>query len=449
MPKSKSNSKKLWRIHSWVGLYAGIAIAVLSVTGVLALFKVEIDQAINPKYFKIDPPDSTATIHPDFNKIVDSLKLAYGPGTFGGITPSVDPSKSWQVNFFVKDKNIDFAFIHYEAFINPYTAQLIGVRNYFKTFGHYIRHIHVRLFNGLLGRFFVGFAGLALLISTVTGILIYGGFMKRQFFGAIRNKNLKLKSADYHKVVGMTTLLFNLMIAITGAWLGLQSLLQPVLQVKSPVQYKRTEKLVSKEADIAYAVDYIKAYETSRKLFPDLTPTSITASKSGSQTIIIKGDVPQTAYQKGANRIVLDKKDYAELGRYDIREKPLHDKVYYAQEGLHYGDFGGIWVKVIYTILGLTSGVLAMLGFVLYLERTKSRQKQKANYKTTGKKVWSWSIWVTLICILLYVTTAIIGRDIPTYVITIAMWGALLFFLIKYMVVYTIRGVKALKKRQA
>ncbi|MEM6806099.1 MAG: PepSY-associated TM helix domain-containing protein, partial [Bacteroidota bacterium] len=399
-------NKKLWSIHNWVGLYAGVVIAVLSVTGVLALFKVEIDEAINAKYFKISSVERPTSFHSDVPDLIDSLKCEYGESNFGGISPSLDKSKNWKAHFAVTDGIPFFNTYSYEVFFNPYTAKVVGTRDFFKTFAHYIRHLHVRLFNGLLGRWWVGFAGLALLISTVTGMIIYGGFMKRQFFGAIRNKNLRVKSADYHKVIGMTTLLFNLMIAITGTWLGIQFLIQPILQVKSPKQFKRTEKPISKEEDIAYKVDYIQAFEASRELFPDLDPRYIAYSKDGSRTLTIRGNVPKAAYQNNINYVVLDKEDYRELGRYDIRGKSLGDKAYYAQEGLHYGDFGGIWVKLIYSFFGLTSGVLSILGFVLYLERTKSKQKKKVNYKTTGKKVWIWTFWITAICVLFYVMTA-------------------------------------------
>lgn len=447
LSRSKKINKKLWSIHNWVGLYAGVVIAVLSVTGVLALFKVEIDEALNSKYYEIGiPPVGQTSYNPDFNKVVDSLKTVYGASNFGGVVPSLDTSRNWRVFFAVTDGIPIINTHNYEIFVNPYTAEVMGTRDYFKTFGHYIRHIHVRMFNGLMGRWWVGLGGIALLISTITGILIYGGFMKRQFFGAIRKKNLKVKSADYHKIIGMTTLLFNLMIAITGAWLGLQSILQPVLLVKSPERYKRTEKPISKEEDIAHTVDYIKAFNTSRELFPDLVPSAIAPSSNGTQTITIKGDVPKTAYAHGINNIVLDKKDYTELARYDIRKKSMHDKAYYAQEGLHYGDFGGIWVKVIYSFFGLTSGVLSILGFVLYLERTKSKQKAKVNYKTTGKKVWLWSFWTTAVCALIYIITITLGRAIPTVVVTLAFWIPVLFYLIKYVLVFFVRGVKMLVK---
>lgn len=439
-------NQKLWGIHNWIGLYSGVVIAILSVTGVLALFKVEIDEAINAHYFKIEAPDQTTTFHPNVNYLIDSLKTEYGASSLFSIQVSHEKSKNWIANFNVIEQGSFPKAYAYQVFFNPYTGKIVGVRDRFKTFAHYIRHIHVRLFSGE-GRILVGLGGIALLLSSVTGILIYGHFMKRQFFGAIRDKNLKLKSADLHKIVGMTTLLFNLMIAITGAWLGLQAILQPALQIKSPKGNKQIERPISKKEDVAQAVDYIKAFNASKALFPDLISRSIVPSKNGSRRLLIRGDVPKTAYQNEVNSLVLDKKDYSELGRYDIRKKSLGDKVYYAQEGLHYGDFGGIWVKVIYSFFGLTSGGLSILGFVLYLERTKSKQKTKVNYKTTGRKVWLWSIGITAFCLLLYMLTITVGANIPTIVITLAFWGYLLYHFIRFVVVYSIRAVKKRVKK--
>ncbi|MEM9361871.1 MAG: PepSY-associated TM helix domain-containing protein [Bacteroidota bacterium] len=448
MFNSKKVNKKLWSIHNWVGLYAGIVIAVLSVSGVVALFKVEIDEALNVKYFKIDNPSQNMKFHPEVGALIDSLKVEYGAANLFDISPSLDSNKNWVARFnVIKRKPVPKAFA-YEVFFNPYTGEVAGSRDYFKTFGHYIRHLHVRLFTRPLGRIWVGLGGLALLISTITGILIYGGFMKRQFFGAIRSKNLKLKSADYHKMIGMTTLLFNLMIAITGAWLGLQGILQPALQIKSPERYKRAEKPISKEEDIAYTVDYTEAVKVSRRLFPELKPMSILHSKNGSRTITVRGNISKTAYQNNISNIVLDKKDMSELSRYDIREKSLHDKTYYVQEGLHYGDFGGIWVKVIYSFFGLTSGALSILGFVLYLERTKSKQKSKVRFKTTGRKVWLWSFWITAVCVLFYISTITIGANLPTTILSWTIHLLLLFFLIRPLVLFSKRKITTLLKKR-
>ena len=165
MFNSKKVNKKLWSIHNWVGLYGGIVIAILSVSGVVALFKVEIDEMLNAKYFKIDNPNQNLDFHPEVGVLIDSLKLEYGEANLYDISPSLESNKKWDARFnVVKRKPRPRAFA-YEVFFNPYTGEVVGRRDYFKTFGHYIRHLHVRLFTRPLGRILVVIGGLALLIS--------------------------------------------------------------------------------------------------------------------------------------------------------------------------------------------------------------------------------------------------------------------------------------------
>src|SRR3546814_13544545 len=83
--------------------------------------------------------------------------------------------------------------------------------------------MHVRLYEGNWGQQLVGIGGLALAVVAITGLMIYGNFMKRQVWPAVRNrKNIRIVMADWHKLIGISPLAFTLVIALTGAWLGLQ-----------------------------------------------------------------------------------------------------------------------------------------------------------------------------------------------------------------------------------
>ena len=213
---SKRLHKKLWSIHNWVGLYAGVAIAILSITGVAALFKFEIDEGLNYRRFNVEKQEHYADLKPVF----DSLDTVYGIENFTGLQFPKGEGKSWIRTYSIRKSFYDSEQLH--IFIDPYTGEVLGKRDYLKSLAYFVRNVHVRLYEAVLGRQIVGIVGLALLISTITGFWIYGGFMKKQVFAAIRQKNLRIKMADYHKLIGVTTLLFNLMIAITGFWLGIQ-----------------------------------------------------------------------------------------------------------------------------------------------------------------------------------------------------------------------------------
>ena len=75
------NSKQLWKLHNWVGLYAGIVIAFLSLTGALAVFIPEVDRLQSQKY-SIDPDLPHAA---DWENVYQNLLEKYPDFTFQGI----------------------------------------------------------------------------------------------------------------------------------------------------------------------------------------------------------------------------------------------------------------------------------------------------------------------------------------------------------------------------
>ncbi|MEM7543167.1 MAG: PepSY-associated TM helix domain-containing protein, partial [Pseudomonadota bacterium] len=74
------------------------------------------------------------------------------------------------------------------------------------------------------GRYFVGFLGLFLTLSVVTGVLIQTGFLKS--LKTLRPlRQTRAFFLDVHRLLGGWALLFHLLVAFTGALLGLNKLL--------------------------------------------------------------------------------------------------------------------------------------------------------------------------------------------------------------------------------
>mgnify|MGYP001800304165 CR=1 FL=1 len=440
---SKRLHKKMWSIHNWVGLYAGVVIAVLSITGVLALFKTEIDVGLNNELYKVVVPENAVRM--DVTPIIDSLHLVYGDKNPVSVAVPKQPDDVWMYTTSYRKSALDF--VGLQIFIDPYSGKVLGQRNYFKTLAYYIRNIHVRLYEGFFGRYLVGIAGLALLLSTITGFWIYGGFMKKQFFASIRKKNLRITMADYHKVIGITTLVFNMVIAITGTWLGLQGLIQKPLIGPRPGTYQVDEKPISKEADAEIAVNYMDIYQRSRALFPEMEPSFIFVSSDGSRTISVRGDVPRTAIARTHFQLTLDKSDLSELHRLDIRKEGLGTKLFYIQESMHFGDWGGIFLKIVYAFFGITSGFLALTGFVVYLKRTERKQREKPKFVELKPLLLRWTYSILAGMALLLALSLWFCVAIPTLVVVIALYGFLLFLLIRAIVLFFIRRMQRLKLR--
>lgn len=362
-----AGNKKLWAIHSWVGLYFGIIIAILSVSGAAALFKDEFDHLLNPRLHYVTERGP----HVSLTATAQRLQAANPDYNFQVINLPQRPDGTWELMFYKNQKGaLDTE--NKQIHVNPYTGEVLGERDYYKSFAFFLRNLHVRLYESNWGRQIVGLAGIALFIISLTGLLIYGSFMKKQAFAAIRTKNIRVFVADWHKLIGIVALAFNLMIAGTGAWLGLQPKLMKWVGMKTPNEVALPTPF-TKEADQALPVDYNQALRVAQGAFPDLVPASISSSTSGEGIVEISGDIRGQVVEKHVNKLMLDKVTGREVARYDVRQGSLGGKFYFLQEALHFGDFGGLLLKLLYCLFALTSGILSITGFVIYLKRNEKK----------------------------------------------------------------------------
>ena len=422
---------RLWAIHSWTGLYAGIAIAFLSLTGAMAVFRFEFDTLLNPHLRTVNPRHEKVQVSP----VIEKIKQQHPDKYLFEIELPSNSKGSWNVRLFANDAGRLFPVL-WEVFVNPYTGEVLGERNYYKTFSYYLRNLHVRFYEGFFGREIVGLAGLALLVSTVTGFLIYGRFMKKQAFGIIRKKNLRVSQADYHKLIGVVALIFNFMIAMTGAWFGLQTYLQKWMSIERPNTFHTQGQPFDKKEDLAYPVNFDRAYDEARKHFPTLIPTLLRPSVNGDGTITVIGDVPRQVYERNSNKIILDKRDYQPLFVYNISEANTGAKVFFVQEALHFGDFGGLGLKVLYCFLGLTSGFLSLTGFIVYLERVKKSRKEKPGFVALRPLLWQYTSGILAFCLVIAILSLIWGIGIPTLIVETLFYAGLAFLLLKKLARY-------------
>src|SRR5690606_39042448 len=191
-------------------------------------------------------------------------------------------------------------------------------------------------------------------------------------------KNIRLVMADWHKLIGISALAFNLVIALTRAWLGLQPWLMTWLDISVPNRHVATP-VMDPAADRLLAVDWPAVLDAAKEEFPDLQPKRIVPSTNGSATVTISGNISGAIYERDINYVVLSKTNRQALFRYDVRQQPFGHKFYFIQEALHFGEFGGLWLKAFYALLGLTSGFLSISGFVIYQFRRKKQKPQKAD----------------------------------------------------------------------
>lgn len=222
--KTKRRAKKgIFRsindwLHLWLGLTSGIVVFVVSITGCFYAFQQEIRDVTEPWRF-VEPQES-AFVPP--SKLLDTA-LKYMPdqkptgltyaGSDGAAAAGYMGNTNGKPSFSV-------------VFMNPYTGDFIAkkmpVGGSEFDFFRFILDGHRSLWlPETIGRPIVGVATLIFLVLLITGLVMWwpkkwNKANRKKRFAIKTNGSFKRFNYDFHNVLGFYSLVFALVLAITG-----------------------------------------------------------------------------------------------------------------------------------------------------------------------------------------------------------------------------------------
>jgi uncharacterized iron-regulated membrane protein len=373
-------TKSLFRLHLWFGVATGVFMFIIGMSGAVAVFIEEIDWLVTPALRARAAADQPRA-SPD--AILAGIRVAYPGDRINVLNISGRPAFAHVAKVQSKTRgNLD-------VFVDPVTGRINGDRAYSaaytSTLRNFIRQMHLRLFMGLWGRVFVGVFGVTLVVSCVTGLWIYRGWFRNLFRLRWRAASSRTRWSDLHRIVGVWSLLFNVMIGVTGAVFGLENLTGQIRSKWLPRTPAKAEAPAggatvrspaarsAKPASAALPLDVLLA--RAREAFPDLAVRSIQFPGNAAAAIVLRGDVPdplvQQSHVRRASFLALDPHSGGIRQIVDGRQARGWSRLYSSFDPLHFGYFGGMTTKIIWFVLGLAPGVLALSGSWLWWRRTR------------------------------------------------------------------------------
>lgn len=354
--------KTVYRWHQWLGLGAGLFLILIGCSGAIAVFKEEIDWLATPALrVPVAPPASAA---PDIDALVASVRSAQPAAKLEALQLSSRAGYAHRAHLQEAGRG------SLEVFLDPATGTVRGERplgpGYTSTLQNFIRQFHVRLLLGAWGRVFVGVFGVVLALSCVTGLWIYRGWLRNLFRLRWRGASARTRWSEVHKLVGVWSLVFNLLIGATGAVLGLENLASNIRrhwlgQSPEPALPRATTPGPSLPAGELAA--------RARAAFPDLRVQALIFPSKPGQPFVVRGDTAARLVARNMNYVALDPASGAVLAQADGRTARGWERLYLTFDPLHFGYFGGYWTKIPWFILGLAPGVLSLSGFWLWWRR--------------------------------------------------------------------------------
>jgi len=230
---------------------------------------------------------------------------------------------------------------------------------------HFLLQLHTDMFLGLPGMLFLGVMGFLFVLAIISGVVLYLPFMRRLRFGTLRTeRSARVRWLDYHNLLGMVTLGWALVIGLTGiinafadpltnSWRdGAMAEMVAAYQGQAPLEPARYG-----------SID--RAMMAAKTAEPGLSPQFIgfpggAWSSAHHYAIFFQGDTPLTSHV--LTPALVD----AETGKLtDIRSMPALNQALMLSKPLHFGDYGGLPLKILWALFTLMT--IWVLGSGLYL----------------------------------------------------------------------------------
>jgi uncharacterized iron-regulated membrane protein len=368
----KSQTIRRWSfVHTWTSLICTLFLLMLAVTGLPLIFHHEIDHLLgNTPEFKAMPANTPPL---DLQQLVLAAE-AHRPGEvmqyFGwdddepnGVTAIMAATAGTEPNSshtFMLDARTG------EAFEKP--AANGG-------FTMVMLRLHTDLYAGPWGMLFLGAMGLLFVIAIVSGVVLYAPFMRRLKFATVRqNKSTRVRWLDLHNLIGVVTLTWALVVGVTGmvnacadlviaAWRNdsLAAMIAPYRDAPPLLQRAPATRLldIAEAAVPGMAADFI-AFPGTR------------FSSEHHYAVFMKGATQLTSHL--LTPVLIDASD---LHVTAIVDRPWYMNALGMSQPLHFGDYGGLPMKVLWGLLDALT--IIVLGSGLYLWWVRRRAAASVN----------------------------------------------------------------------
>ncbi|MBO9665246.1 MAG: PepSY domain-containing protein [Bdellovibrio sp.] len=388
-----------YKAHVYLGLFVAVHFIVLSLSGSLLLFKDELESE----------PQVTATeqsaVPMSLSYLMTEVLHKYPGERPLALFADEEHGEILNVRLGMNDSKMfrGARKLTYDAF----TGKEIVSENK-SSFLEWVLRLHREFLLGSTGKIYVGFIGLLYVFVMISGFIIYGNFAKKLAFGEIRIKSPRHWFSDLHRFLGMAVFAWGVLIGGTGFFLGVSSTLIKVYQYQELKDINAQYKDSMGTHDGLHAASILdQVVKTSEQALPDSKVDYIAFpdtqfSPPNHFLVVMVGRTPQT--ERFTQLVVVD----AATGMQgEVRQLPWYLKISLASEPLHFGNYGGMILKITWLGFSLLSLLLPILGLAIWARKKK---KIAAGSSTETVKLGKGSLLQSpyaVPMILLAVTTAI------------------------------------------
>ncbi|WP_213947425.1 PepSY-associated TM helix domain-containing protein [Luteibacter sp. dw_328] len=356
-------------IHRWSSLVCTLFLLLLCLTGLPLVFEQEISHWL-------DPPASAPSTLANLDGIVATSRSRY-PGE-AVIAAFFDDDRNELVVRMTPTLDSPSDRIHRLRF-DAASGSLLGddpndVPKVSRTL-LLIRHLHTDLVMRLPGELFLAVMAVAFLTSVVSGVVLYAPFARNLAFGTVRrDRSPRVRWLDRHNLWGIVLAAWMVLVGATGLMNELSVPLFSLWQRNDVVAMLKHQRPPEGRGEVAW-IPPQQAYDVVRHALPGMQLLSIAfpdaAAGTPNQYVLwMHGDTTWTS--RLFEPVLVDVRDGRLIGAVPM---PWYLRALELSRPLHFGDYGGMPLKLLWAALDI--GTIAVLVSGLYLWVGKRRRVVK------------------------------------------------------------------------
>ncbi len=361
------NSRKIktWAwVHKWSSLVCTVFMLLLCITGLPLIFHHEIGHLLGTEVEAPKMPADTPRVSLD--SVLETARSRHPDRVVQFVSQPEDDEGLWLVTLTpTPEPTEDFKSVAIDA----RTGAVLAQPKFDEGFMYVMFKLHVDLFAGLAGKLFLGFMGLLLLVAIVSGVVLYAPFMRKLDFGTVRReKRPRLKWLDLHNLLGIVTLVWLFVVGSTGminTWADLIIKYWQYDQLSTLLAPYKNEPTVP----AAERGSVQRSMEVALKQAPDMKLSFIafpgtSFSSPHHTTFFLRGNEPFTS--KLLKPVLVDAKTTQVTAS---PEMPWYLTALLVSQPLHFGDYAGMPMQIIWALLDIATIIVLGSGLYLWLKR--------------------------------------------------------------------------------
>ena len=351
-------------LHKWSSLVCTAFMLLLCVTGLPLIFHHELGDLLGTE---IEAPRLPAdTPHVGLDQVLQVARAQYPERIVQFASQEPDSTDVWFVTMTpTPAPTEDFK----QVAVDARTGAVLPRPPLDQGFLWVMNKLHVDLFAGMPGKLFLGAMGLLLLLAIVSGVVLYAPFMRKLDFGQVRHeRSTRIRWLDLHNLVGIVTMTWLGVVGATGVVNTWAELLQEQWQSRELAvllgPYKDQPLLpLEQRASVQRSLEAAQAHSPgTRVAFIAFPGTAFSSPRH--TTFYLRGNEPLTSRLPQPVLV-----DAATAQVTAGAELPWYLLALLVSQPLHFGDYGGMPMKILWALLDLLSIVVLGSGLYLWIAR--------------------------------------------------------------------------------